>query len=170
MLKRKRFLVACKWFDRIEVRQGWMGVPLEWRVDGRSGGVAAGGPYLPLLRVAQHLAGNASVTWHMVVADDYCLGGLRQTTAVRATSFLLALRHGRNVKVIEPDSLESPSAVQNGCRDGRQRPPSPTGHSFEEGLERITYVTGALEHERPFLEPLCRFLTLHHVLLPPSSV
>ena len=33
--------------------------------------------------------------------------------------------------------------------------------SFEEGLGRIAYVSGALEFERPFLAPLYRFLTIH---------
>ena len=32
---------------------------------------------------------------------------------------------------------------------------------FEEGLERVMSVTGALEHERPFLAPLCKFMTIH---------
>ena len=41
---------------------------------------------------------------------------------------------------------------------------SPTIHmkTFEEGLGRIMFVAGALEHERPFLGPLHKFLTLHH--------
>ena len=33
--------------------------------------------------------------------------------------------------------------------------------SFEEGLGRVMYVAGALEHERPFLAPLYRFMTMH---------
>ena len=33
--------------------------------------------------------------------------------------------------------------------------------SFEEGLGRLMYVAGALEYERPFLSPLCSFLSLH---------
>ena len=33
--------------------------------------------------------------------------------------------------------------------------------SFEEGLGRIMFVAGALEHERPFLGPLYKFLTMH---------
>ena len=33
--------------------------------------------------------------------------------------------------------------------------------SFEEGLGRVMYVAGALEHERPFLSPLDSFLSLH---------
>ena len=37
---------------------------------------------------------------------------------------------------------------------------------FEEGLGRIMFVVGALELERPFLGPLCRFMSLH----PRSSV
>ena len=32
---------------------------------------------------------------------------------------------------------------------------------FEEGLGRMTYVTGALEYERAFLSPLYKLLTLH---------
>ena len=39
-------------------------------------------------------------------------------------------------------------------------------HSFEEGQGRITHVAGALEHVRPFLAPLYRFLAIH----PRSSV
>ena len=40
---------------------------------------------------------------------------------------------------------------------------SPTIHmkTFEEGLGRIMFVAGALEHERPFLGPLYKFLILH---------
>ena len=37
---------------------------------------------------------------------------------------------------------------------------------FEESLGRIMFVVGALELERPFLGPLCRFMSLH----PRSSV
>ena len=33
--------------------------------------------------------------------------------------------------------------------------------SFEEGLGRIMFVAGALEHERPFLGPLYRFISVH---------
>ena len=33
--------------------------------------------------------------------------------------------------------------------------------SFEEGLGRIMFVAGALEHARPFLAPLYKFLTMH---------
>ena len=33
--------------------------------------------------------------------------------------------------------------------------------SFEEGLGRIMFVAGALEHERPFQAPLYKFLTMH---------
>ena len=32
---------------------------------------------------------------------------------------------------------------------------------FEEGMERITYVVGALELERPFFGLLYRFMTIH---------
>ena len=32
---------------------------------------------------------------------------------------------------------------------------------FEEGLGRVMYVTGALEHERPYTAPLCKFMTIH---------
>ena len=39
-------------------------------------------------------------------------------------------------------------------------------HSFGERLGRTTYVAGALEHVRPFLAPMYRFLTMH----PRSSV
>ena len=37
--------------------------------------------------------------------------------------------------------------------------------SFEEGLDRVMFVVGALEHERPFLGPLYRFMTLHPATL-----
>ena len=52
---------------------------------------------------------------------------------------------------------------------------SPTVHmaSFEEGLGRIMYMTGALEYEGRFLAPLHRFLTLHprtYVCRVPSCV
>ena len=32
---------------------------------------------------------------------------------------------------------------------------------FEEGRGRVMYVTRALEHERPFVAPLCKFVTIH---------
>ena len=32
---------------------------------------------------------------------------------------------------------------------------------FEEGLGRVMYVTGALEHERHFMAPLFKFMTIH---------
>ena len=33
--------------------------------------------------------------------------------------------------------------------------------SFEEGLGRVMYVAGALEHERPFSAPLYKYMTIH---------
>ena len=33
--------------------------------------------------------------------------------------------------------------------------------SFEKGLGRIMFVAGALEHERPFLGPLYKFISMH---------
>ena len=33
--------------------------------------------------------------------------------------------------------------------------------SFEEGFGRVMFVAGALEHERPFLCPLYRFISIH---------
>ena len=33
--------------------------------------------------------------------------------------------------------------------------------AFEEGLDRIMFVVGAVEHERPFVGPLYKFLSLH---------
>ena len=40
--------------------------------------------------------------------------------------------------------------------------PARTKHmaAFEEGLGRIMFVVGALEHERPFLGPLYKFMTM----------
>ena len=32
---------------------------------------------------------------------------------------------------------------------------------FEEGVERVMYVLGALDYERPSLATLCKFLTIH---------
>ena len=32
---------------------------------------------------------------------------------------------------------------------------------FEEGLGRVVFVTGALEHERPFMAPLFKFMISH---------
>ena len=47
--------------------------------------------------------------------------------------------------------------VRDGCSCGSYQKWIP----FEEGLRRIACVAGALEFERPYLAPLCRFLTLH---------
>ena len=33
--------------------------------------------------------------------------------------------------------------------------------SFEEGLGRVMHIAGALEHERPFLAPLYKYITIH---------
>ena len=32
---------------------------------------------------------------------------------------------------------------------------------YEEGLGRVMFVTGALEHERPFMAPLYKFMIIH---------
>ena len=56
--------------------------------------------------------------------------------------------------------LEEPSGSSVGAETVAS---SPTIHmrTFEEGLGRIMFVAGALEHERPFLAPLYKFLTMH---------
>ena len=57
-----------------------------------------------------------------------------------------------------PTDLESPVAEQSGSVDGAKKHRDMS--SFQEGLGRITYVAGALEHERAFLSPLYKFLAV----------
>ena len=133
-------------------------------------------------RLVQYLSAYTSTSWHMLVADDYLLesGGPEYRIGL-LFFFVLCAVVGVPLswhKTCGGDTLvwvgfELP--LRSRCvgisarraewfvRWAESVASSPTVHmgSFEEGLGRIMFVAGALEHERPFLAPLYKFLTMH---------
>ena len=136
-------------------------------------------------RLLQYLSGHSSTSWHMLVADDYLLesggpgyriglllffvlcavvgvplswhktcGGGGGDTLVWVGFEILLRSHSVGI---------SSRRAEWFVRWAEKVASSSTIHmaSFEEGLGRIMFVAGALEHERPFLAPLHKFLTMH---------
>ena len=134
---------------------------------------AAGG------RLAQYLAGNSCTIWHMLVADDYLLEcGGRYYRRGLVLFFVLCASLGVPLawhKTAGGDTLIwvgfelllrsgsigiSERRAEWFARWTEKIASSATVHmaSFEKRLGRIMFVAGALEHERPFLGPLYKFL------------
>ena len=133
-------------------------------------------------RLSQYLAGYSCTTWHMLVADDYLLecGGPHYRRGL-FLFFVLCASLGVPLawhKTAGGDTLIwvgfelllrsrsigiSERRAEWFARWTDKVASSATVHmaSFEEGLGRIMFVAGALEHERPFLGPLYKFLTMH---------
>ena len=133
-------------------------------------------------RILQYLSGHTSTSWHMLVADDYLLesGGREYRTGL-LLFFVLCAAVGVPLswhKTCGGDTLVwvgfelllrsrcvgiSSRRAEWFVRWAGSVTESPTIHmgTFEEGLGRIMFVAGALEHERPFLAPLYKFLTTH---------
>ena len=133
-------------------------------------------------RLVQYLSAHTSTSWHMLVADDYLLesGGTEYRTGL-LLFFVLCAVVGVPLswhKTCGGDTLVwvgfelllrsrcvgiSVRRAEWFVRWAEFVAGSPTIHmgTFEEGLGRIMFVAGALEHERPFLAPLHKFLTMH---------
>ena len=133
-------------------------------------------------RLAQYLIGNAAATWHMLVADDYLLecGGAAYRRGL-LTFYVLCVVLGVPLSWHKPSGgdvlvwvgfellLRSKSVGISARRAEwfvhwtQKIAESDTVNmaSFEEGLGRIMFVAGALEHERPFLGPLYKFIGIH---------
>ena len=125
------------------------------------------------------MAGSSATTWHMLVADDFLLeSGRERISASRScpssslhrywVSHCLGIKP--SVEVHWYGSVSSccwsltRSVYLNVEADWFMRwateiAAAPTVHmkAFEEGLGRIMFVAGALEHERPFLGPCMNF-------------
>ena len=133
-------------------------------------------------RLAQYLVGKLSTSWHMLVADDFMqeCGGPRYRMGL-IIFFVFWSTCGVPLswsKTAGGDSLVSVGfeillrSYSLGLSHWRAEwfvkwttkvAIARTIHmaAFEEGLGRIMFVVGALEHERPFLGPLYKFMTMH---------
>ena len=128
--------------------------------------------------LSQYLAGYDATSWHMLVADDHLLecGGPYYRRGF--ILFVLGASLGAPLSWHKTNGgvwvgfelmLRSRSiGISAGRAEWFTRWPqkiatAPTVHmaSFEEGLGRIMFVAGALEHERPFLGPLYKFISIH---------
>ena len=134
-------------------------------------------------RLAQYLVGKLSTSWHMLVADDFMLecGGPRYRMGLIFFFVLCSTcaefrcpGERQQVEILWSGSdfeilLRSYSLGLSQRRAEwfvkwtTQVATARTIHmaAFEEGLSRIMFVVGALEHERPFLGPLYNFMTMH---------
>ena len=133
-------------------------------------------------RLLQYLSGHSSTSWHMLVADDYLLesGGSGYRIGLLLFFVLCAVVGvplswhktcgGDTLVWVGFEILLRSHSVGISSRRAEwfikwaeKVAFSATIHmaSFEEGLGRIMFVAGALEHERPFLVPLYKFLTMH---------
>ena len=122
-------------------------------------------------RLAQHLVGHASHTWHMLVADDFRPNASGPSyRAALTVFFLLCTVCGGFLSWVGFELLLHNNQVGISAR--RAEWPTKWAREvasstyiqvkkFEEGLGRIVYVEGALEFEQPFLGPLYKFLTIH---------
>ena len=128
------------------------------------------------------VTGRQADTWHLLVADDYHLesSGPEYRPALLVffvvcvvTGIPLSWPKTAGGDVVTWVGFELlHSSYQLGIsqrradwfvRWTRTTTEQKTVHmaSFEEGLGRVMYVAGALEHERPFLAPLYKYMTIH---------
>ena len=133
-------------------------------------------------RVTQYCTGRQADTWHLLVADDYHLesGGPEYRPALLVffvvcvvTGIPLSWPKTAGGDVVTWVGFELlHSSYQLGISQRRadwfvkwtrMTAEQKTVHmaSFEEGLGRVMYVAGALEHERPFLAPMYKYMTIH---------
>ena len=130
----------------------------------------------------QSCAGSKADTWHVIVADDFHLeaGGPECRPALLAF-FVVCVVAGVPLSWLKTagsdvvtwvgfELLYSSNQLGISQRRAawfikwtRTTAEQETVHvaKFEEGLGRVMYVTGALEHERPFMAPLYKFMTIH---------
>ena len=125
-------------------------------------------------RLSHYLAGYDATTWHMLVADDYPLecGGPSYRRGLFLFFVLCAslgvplswhkTNGGDTLKGVGFEFMLRSKSIGISARRAewftrwtQKIASSSTVHmaSFEEGLGRIRFVAGALEHERPFLGP-----------------
>ena len=99
--------------------------------------------------------------WHTLVADDYHLETaedeyrLQKVTSSRGSASHCSTALKRSA---------SPNAVRKGMvlheDAGRGIPDYVHMTTFEQGSSRVMYVVGALEYERLFFAPPCKFMTI----------
>ena len=133
-------------------------------------------------RLLQYISADTCTSWHMLVADDYLLesGGPGYRVGLLLFFVLCAVVGlplswhktcgGDTLVWVGFEILLRSRSVGISSRRAEwfvrwavSVADSRTVHmsTFEEGLGRIMFVAGALEHERPFLAPLYKFLTMH---------
>ena len=125
-------------------------------------------------RPLQYLSGHSCTSWHMLVADDYLLesGGSGYRVGLLLFFVLCAVVGvpltwhktcgGDTLVWVGFEILLRSRRAEWFVRWALKVADSPTVHmsTFEE-LGRVMFVAGPLEHERPFLAPLYKFLTMH---------
>ena len=124
-------------------------------------------------RLTQYAAAR---TWHLLVADDYHLeaGGPEYRPALLVFFVLCSVTGvplswhktagGDLVSWVGFQLLHRTYQLGISVRRAEwfvRWTEEVASSSFEEGLGRVMYVAGALEHERPFLAPLYRFMVMH---------
>ena len=133
-------------------------------------------------RIAQYCTGAQATTWHLFVADDYHLEASGSKFRAALLVFFVVCdtvgiplswhktSGGDVTNWVGFELLHrsyklgvSQRRADWFVRWTRTTAEQKTVHmaAFEEGLGRVMYVAGALEHERPFLAPLHRFMTMH---------
>ena len=124
-------------------------------------------------RLTQYLTGRSANTWHQMVANGFHLeaSGTEYRTPL-ISFFVLCSTAGVPLswgKTAGGDITRTTWESRNGVwhawfiKWAGEVANSDTVNTinFEEGLGRLMYVAGALEHERPFLSPLYSFLALY---------
>ena len=133
-------------------------------------------------RLTQYITGRTANTWHQLVADDFHLEASGpEYRAALISFFVLCATAGVPLsweKTAGGDkvtwvgfellhiSYHLAISEQRAAWFTKWAEEVASSHpintaSFEEGLGRLMCVAGALEYERPFLSPLCCFLSLH---------
>ena len=133
-------------------------------------------------RLTQYITGRRATTWHQLVADDFHLEASGPDYRAALVSFFVLCSTagvplswgktagGDTVTWVGFELLHSTYHLGISARRASWfikwteevvRASTINTASFEQGLGRLMYVAGALEHERPFLSPLYSFLSLH---------
>ena len=133
-------------------------------------------------RLTQYITGRTANTWHQLVADDFHLEASGTEYRAALVSFFVLCSTagvplswgktagGDKVTWVGFELLHATYHLGISERRAawfiRWAEEVASSHtvntaSFEEGLGRLMYVAGALEHERPFFSPLYSFLSLH---------
>ena len=114
-------------------------------------------------RLVQYAASSSAATWIMLVAagDEWCFISCRSHRVLRCMLI------SRCPTIMGQDFSAYRLRVSQRraewiCRWCKEMSTTESVNTavFEEGWSRITHVAGALEYERAFLSPLCKFLTI----------